>query len=1332
MRNFLLLLILLVNFTNIFGQTFKYIGIRDGLNSRRVASICQGNEGNIWILTHKGISKYDGKNFYDFPIYYKGQTMLFYPGMNNLQFDRENQLWIYGRNGVVLKYNEGQETFDLQFDVNKHFGRNSYKPFSAYYFNKKNLFIFFSGKYLYWYNSQTHKADKKLLSLNQEIINITYDSQKDLYYIADKKQLFTLKINAKQEIQVQQIRIPEINNINFLYFDSREHKLLINTLLDGLYLYNPQHNSCTYVCNELKDININDIVPYYYSNKEVLIATDGGGIYKFNFNNLSMSTFLKEDVERNNRMNGNIIKSICIDSSKRIWVAVYPSGITVYETKNPSYDWYKHIPNNPNSIGDDRINGISKDSEQRIWVSTSNGVSCFTPQSGIWKNYMVTTKNQSNYVFLTTCEIESGKVLAAGYMSDIFEINSHTGAIAYNYLQRTFRDKSPKKNIRSLYKDNNILWVGDFSGIHLYDLKTHKKKQSILLNYPVNVINHQDSSNIWVGTIHGLYLYNKQTSKIKQFRINNDFDYINCIYTTPDYKYSYIGTYGNGLYVVNNTTNKVFSYKEGNSGLITDNIYGIVPNKLGDLIISAENSLIYYNRKHQTFVNWQNEQGLLPSSFNANTAINSQQGTLFFGTDQGIVAIPDSVTFTKIFSSQMVFDNFQILYKPIKPGDENSPLIKSLNHTDNLDLDYNQNTFSFRVSSINYDNPSNILYSWKLAGFYDEWTPPTSYGEIRYTNLSPGEYVLHVRSILKDTGQVLEERELKITVGRPFWLSTWAYIIYGTILIVLFRLFVRVVILKYEKRESAEKISFFLHTAHDVRTPLTLIKAPLSEILKHEKLSDEGLANLHLAIKNTDNLTELANNLLNFREEELYSSKVMVHKINLNHYFNEFIKNMSSAAEQMHLSLSYIETSEQVDVWMDTNKMNYIIRNIISNALKYTPSGGSVTITAESNNKEWTVRIKDTGIGIPKKDAQKMFRTLFRSNNTNNMITSGSGMGMLFTYRLVKQHAGNIHFESQENIGTTFILTFPLQNKRYEYQENTIELNFETINEFVEDTEYIDKKETNATIRLAEDAPTLLVVEDHPTLRNFIAHALRTKYQVHTAQNGKEAIDIAIQQDPDIIISDVMMPEMNGYEMCRTLKSQDATAHIPIILLTALADNQSMLEGIGTRADLYLTKPFDIDVVMAHIETILANRQRLINRFRKEDENGLTKDDLCLRPGSPCKEKLFMQQIDEIIHQNLGNDFNVDVLCAKMGMSRTSLYTRIKEITNVAPADYIRAIRMKEAARLLRTRQYSVSEISDRLGISDPKYFTDVFKKYYGMTPTAYINQHSQADTTKV
>lgn len=1312
--------LLLSFFLPLQAQIFEYIDMDNGLSSRRVLSIQQDKQNYIWILTHKGLDRYNGKQFKHYQLHRCNNPLSFYPNLNFLYTDKDSTIWEVGKDGFVFRYDEQRDSFQLAFDLRATFPALKKAPISSVYMDSEANIWFCTNQSQYIYNYHQSKNYQLSPVISDKIICIT-QAEKNKYYLASEHLLYEVQLKGEQLTEIKKIQLPNVHLIDHIYYHSPTKQLIINTLLDKLFIYDIKEKQLESIGNSMKDIGVNKIIPSKKEKDVLLIATDGDGVYKLNLKQLTLNHFLKEDTRKPNKMNGSIIKDIYMDSANRIWNVIYPTGITIYTEKYPAYEWFMHSANYTNSLANNCINGVMEDSEGDSWYATSNGICYFDVSENKWINFSPSHspngERSENHIFTSLCESSPGIILAGGYMSSIYKIDKRTKEVTFFQQQNIRQGEGPDKYIRSIYRDNErLIWIGGFYRLKSYSLTT-KEVCEYNIGYPITCITQKDEHSLWIGTINGVFVFDKLKKQAIPLDTEFDIQCINMIYNDPSGNYTYFGTYGDGLFIFEKKTRKVTRYYDENCGLISNNIYSIVPDRNGDLYLGTENGLSFFDIKANKFINWTKEQGLLAASFNPNAAIHSRDGYMIFGSNEGVIVLPDSIQLPETFSSHMIFSDLSIMYRTVHPGEKNSPLTQALDKTSCIELDYDQNTFSMNVSSINFDNPSNIMYSWKLEGFYDRWSPPSSDNLIRYTNLSPGNYTLRVRAILMDNHQILEEREIQILIGRPIWMTFWAFLLYALIIIGISYAIIRYQMIRRDKQISQAKINFFMQTAHDIRTPLTLIKAPLGEILKNEQLTEQGTTNLNLAIQSTDNLSELANNLMDFQKEELYSSKISVVRYELNQYIQNYMQQFKAYAEQKGIDFQYKSSFTSLEVWIDQNKIDSILQNLLSNALRYTPKGGSVTIETDHNKNRWILTIKDTGIGIPKEDQKKLFKFLFRGKNATNQLITGSGVGMLLTYRLIKNHEGKISFSSTENVGTTFQLSFPIQSEHYQYRNEGVDQNLRTV--LLQDGIVAPMPEAEQTqITAHPDSPRIMIVEDNASLRLFLMKSLSDIYQVDGAENGQEAIDKIKVQQPDLIISDVMMSVMDGETMCRTLKSDIETSYIPIILLTALGDKKDILRGLETKADMYITKPFDLMVLRANISNILENREIIRKKLQQASVNIESKTEDIPMPTNLDNE--FMQKVTVLVKENLGKDLTVDTLCAGMNMSRTSFYNKIKALTGMAPNDFIRNIRMQEAVALLKSQRYTVAEVADMMGFADPKYFTDTFKKFYGVPPSIY------------
>lgn len=499
---------------------------------------------------------------------------------------------------------------------------------------------------------------------------------------------------------------------------------------------------------------------------------------------------------------------------------------------------------------------------------------------------------------------------------------------------------------------------------------------------------------------------------------------------------------------------------------------------------------------------------------------------------------------------------------------------------------------------------------------------------------------------------------------------------------------------------------------------MTLIKAPLEEMLENKTLNEAETNNMYMALRNVNSLLHMTTNLINFERAEVYSSHLYIAEYELNTYIKEIYNIFRTYAAIKHISFRYESNFSYMNVWFDKEKMDSILKNVISNALKYTPEKGDILISVYDIGNTWRLEIKDNGIGIPAKEQRKLFKMHFRGTNAINSKTTGSGIGLMLVRKLVNLHNGKIHIESTEHQGTTIRITLPKDKEQFKHFTLAIK---EKKSAYELDVPITPSERTDSFLTEDKDKlQRILIVEDNDELRNYLLQSFSPNYNVQVCGNGKEALAIVKQFWPELILSDIMMPEMRGDELCTAIKSDIETSHIPILLLTALGDEKNILEGLQIGADEYIVKPFSINILKASIANLLANRALLRKKYADLEINAAEEEP----PTATCSNSLdwiFMSNVKKNIEDNIDNpDFTVDTLCSLLNMSRTSFYNKLKALTAQAPADFVRNIRLKHAANLLKEGKYSITEVAERTGFCDGKYFREVFKKYFNVSPSQY------------
>ena len=1298
------------------GQTYKYIGIEDGLSNRRIFNIQKDSKGYMWFLTNEGMDRYNGKEIKHYKLAdeeNKGDAQIRLAWL----FREKEDLWIVGKTGRIFEYQHQFDRFTLTY---KPANLSQSVPYS-YLDNQGNVWL--CGKdSITLYNTQSNQVARIFNPLRSNITSMV-QSDNAHFFIATEKGLRYCSMDDNELQPIPILPLDEIKGqISKLYYHKALKRLFIGTFENGIFAYDLPTRQILHPETDLSDVNITQISPL--NENELLIATEGMGVYKIQANSGVIQPYLTANYESNNEMMGNIINDIYVDEQKRIWLANYPTGITIVDSRYQNYHWIKHSMGNRQSLINDHVHTVIEDSEGDLWFGTSNGISLYNTKTRQWHSFLSSFDKQlkdKNHIFIALCEVTPGVIWAGGYTSGIYKINKKALSVEYfsPFLLTPFNMR-PDKYIRDMIKDSEgNIWSGGYYNLKCFDLKNNKVQLYPGVN-SITSIREKDNDHMWIGTATGLYLLDKNTSQYKYIEIPGESTYINTLYQASN-GLLYIGTNGSGVIIYNPDKNTFQQFHTGNCALLTNSIFTILPEADGNIIMSTENGITCFSTKDKLFYNWTKEQGLMSANFNASAGVLLKDKGFIFGSIDGAIEFPKNIKFPHYHFSKIILSDFQLSYQPVFPGEENSPLTEDIDDTKVLRLTHNQNTFSLKVSTINYDFPSNVLYSWKLEGFYTAWSPPRTENMIRFTNLKPGKYKLHIRAVSKEEQNVIfEERTIDVIIAHPAWLSFWAILCYIVLGILLLFIITRIIYLRKQKKISDERTQFFINTAHDLRTPLTLIKAPLEELSDKEQLTPSGLNSMKTALKNVDALLRLTTNLINFEHTEVYSPKLYIAEFELNAYMQNLCNSFYSYSVTKNIDFTYESNFKEMKVWFDKEKMDSILKNIISNALKYTPDDGHVSVCVTDNKDTWKVKVTDTGIGIPTEEKKKIFKLHFRGSNAVNSKITGSGIGLMLVWKLVKLHGGKINIESTEHQGTVIRLIF---HKGYEHLHHysIVEPNQELpVKEVIEQETAAETPEELEEMIGVALLQRVLIVEDNDELRSYLTTSLSGAYTVQACSNGKEALIIIKEFWPDLILSDIMMPEMRGDELCAAIKTNIETSHIPIVLLTALNDEKTILGGLATGADAYITKPFSIKMLKARLSNILSNRALLQQKYAMPTKLGAEKPEL-LPAGANALDWKFITDVKNNIKNNIDNtDFTVDALCSLHNMSRTSFYNKLKALTGQPPADYIKEFRLNMAAQLLQEKKYSSTEVAEMTGFCDSKYFREVFKKRFNVSPSKY------------
>ena len=861
---------------------------------------------------------------------------------------------------------------------------------------------------------------------------------------------------------------------------------------------------------------------------------------------------------------------------------------------------------------------------------------------------------------------------------------------------------------------------------------------------PVNevqcITESEDKRSIAVGTSHGCYLIDKQNPMPTPFFYPGQYPDkdINLFVNGMVYQNSrhvWIGTDGGGLYDYDLKTNKLRNYTTQES-LPSNTVYGLIKGKNGKLWLSTDKGLAFIY--HGKVVNLNFFKGL-ERVYNRMSVACTSDGRMLFGSNDGVVAL--APMFAKGLNYAAPLRIHRVEVEGVERTDQWNESIFEMLQDGTLRLHHQENTLIVSFESINYQYQHDIQYQYYLEGYDRDWSKLSSYQLARFVNLPSGNYILYVKAVCRSNGRELGATSLKISIAQPWWNTWWAWIVYLCILTAILYFAWQYYKERLQRKYYDEKINFFVNTAHNIRTPLSLVLAPLVDLSKDTNLSEKSRAFLDMAQRNGNKLLKMVTELLDFQKIEQSAEQVRLQDIELPMLLRLQMDKFALAAQEKHIQLC-LEACPQQQIHSDVKMMDLILENLLSNAIKYTPQGGKVTLSASTEGKMALIHVCDTGIGIPKAEIKSIFKSFFRASNAVNSQEMGSGLGLMLTQKLVEKLGGKLSFVSEEGKGTTFCVKLPLGN----VTDSSVRL-VEEKKKVADESSLAEDKhdETCQTVSSAvlQDAgvskDTLLFVDDNEDLCKYIRMTFGNSYQIVDVKSAEAALKYLKEGGVcDIVVSDVMMPGMHGDELCRSIKENKETSWLPVILLTAKAGRDFMIEGLGLGADDYIAKPFDTAILASKVASILKNRRRL-SQYYMDRSLALVRGEIASESASPeqivCsdsyenveeavqnpQDQAFVDKATSLVLAHLSDtDFNIDRLCREMAMSRTLFYGRLKTLTGQSPQDFMRLIRLEQAAIFLKQGD-SVLDVSVKAGFLNVKYFSTVFKKHFGVSPSKYL-----------
>lgn len=1355
-KSCVLFLLLLRCSVQAFSQlSFDHLTVSNGLSQSTVLSICKDSRGYMWFGTRDGLNRYNGKTI---KIYRhddgKDHSISADDYIYTIVKSRDGNLWIGTQNGLnyyqpkidafekiyhrpreisslssnavlsVCETKNGQIWFGTNLGLSL-LQDNKSRKFSNFYVkdglagnevycifedSKRNIWIGTTtgltqmkslGKGKYQFTNFFNKPSDPLSLSGNSIKTIVEDKDGKIWIGTERNGISIYNPEQQTFSRIQQNSINGLSN-NFIrkIIISKDGRFWIATM-NGLNIYDPTNGKFTVYKHDsenrksLIDNSIKDL--YEDERGSVWIGTNFGGISVAHKNTVPFD-ILKYSKYRNSISN-DIISVVAGIDDRHILSGTEGSGVDLMDTQTGTFQNFRNNPTDPSSISSNNVKAIFKDNKGLIWIGLyEGGLELFNSSNGTFKHFKPNSKDSTS--------------ISHGYVS----------SIAQDLQGR--------------------LWIGTSSkGINLYDyekqnfsrINTNSKGLKISSDY-IRVMLGDAKGNLWVGAADGLSILKKGKNQFDRFYKNKDglkSDYINCILEDKTHQI-WVGSHRGGLAKYLAKENRFITYTSKN-GLPSDNVVGVAQDDEGNLWISTDRGLSKFDMKQNNFKNYYVSDGLPSNEFSYGAAYKAPTGTLYFGSYNGLVSFkPQNIAINKT-APKIVFTALRLFNKDVEVGSEDGLLEEDISFAPKIIFTADQDIFTVDFVALNYIKPERNKYAYKLEGFEDDWNE-VSIPSATYTNLPAGTYHLLVKGSNNDGYWNTNPARLEIRVLPPLWKTWWAYLLY-TVAFALAWYYINRFLrrqqrletelyyehLNYEQQQELHqnKLEFFTRISHEIRTPLTLISAPIEKLI--HLTQDNATLNTHLkGIKNnTDRLLRLIKELLDFRKIETGNIQLKVAEVDLVLLGDVICEAFKSQMADKEITFKFEHPSKPVHVFIDSAQMEKVLFNLLTNAVKYTPAYGTIKLIIEENDKDVHIKVYDNGSGISSDHLTHVFNNFYQVKNQASH-QAGWGIGLALVKNIVDMHKAQITVQSkvtnaEERGFSEFCIILQKGKKHFSTHELNVSTAIYAAGEMSNGLTVKEELYSSKLNEIAGNTQHILVIEDNDELREFIVQSLQSSYTVIGAANGLQGWEYALENIPDLIISDVTMPLMDGNEVCRRIKSEEKTNHIPVVMLTAMASHSHQVEGLEAGADAYITKPFSIQVLELNVKNLLLAKEVLRSKYQKQLLLTPTKVEI----QSP--EEKFLNKLMQIVENKMEDpDFNVSVLVEEIGMSQTVLYKKIKALTDLSITDFIKSIRLKRAGQLLTDGHLTVAEVAYSVGFNDRKYFSKEFKKQFGVVPSDY------------
>lgn len=1316
-----------------------YIGIKNGLANNAVTSVYKDKRGLMWFGTYDGISRYDGYNFLNCRNEPNDANSLINNRVNSI-CGTQNEIWIATKGGVSV-YDYLTNRFKTKSYLNAKTSRMELIDFVVNVVRdyRSNMYIGTAGKGLLYCAGKREKIVqiplyvKGKLQWDYHVLGMDFDQSGKLWCSVSGVGLVTMDPSAKKLSAV----FSDVESGGCVLFDNFSN-VWVGTE-QGLLKYNILNKTYRVYTNEEIQYPISDLM-FKPDAKELWIATNGNGVIKYSYASDTFSSLNSGLAEE--KLNSNAISSLCLDNENRVWIGTLRGGVNTIEERKSPFTTISRNEKIKNTLPSDFILSLSEQDSDQLWIGTDGaGASLWNRKTNTFTNYSHEANNpnslSNNFVSAIVKDKKGTWFGTYGGGACLFNSKSHSFK-KYNFFNPKI--KANQRNIWVLFRGKeNVLWAAspDEEGLYRYNEVSDQFDFVDAKIRGIISIAQDKNSNLWIGNFSKLIQLDPRTLRRKEIEVKYP---VRSIVSHSDTK-MLVGTEGGGLMIFNPRTFKKTFLSQRN-GLPNNSILNIVQDKQGDYWCSTYNGIFVYNANSGKIASYHDADGLQSNQFNYNAALKLSTGEIVFGGIKGFNIID-----TKI--SGQIHDFPKVVITSIKVNNkvyDQSGL--GAFGIDKLELPYDESMLNIDFAALEYSLPEKISYAYFLDGWDSQWHYVDNIRSANYSRITEGDYVLKIKSTNADGVWNTKSISLPITILPPWYRSILAYLIYFVIITFIIYIVNKYqreqAQLKYEVRLSQDlakqekelnekKITFFTNISHEFRSPLTMIINPLKDIIYgSDQQIDPGA--IEMVYNNSRRLLSLVDQLLLFRKTETETGKLKIGKIDITELCKEVFSCFVHHAKTKKIDYSFSISEEKLFVYLDKEKIEMALFNLISNALKFTEKeNGRVAVNLRSSDKEVIIQVIDNGEGVLDTDKEKIFNLFFQSNKNIKNNRKGFGIGLYLVKQFVAQHHGKVSCLDNENGGSIFEIKLLLGKEHFGDIEIREDLSDRTLflEEALEDTVIREKilpkiEEPENVSGLIKNAKSILVVDDNVQIRNYLKQILAAKYYITVAENAEAALTIIKKVQPDLVISDVVMGEMNGVEFCKQIKADEELKHIPVILLTGGTSEDVKLKGAEVGADDYITKPFDNDYLLARINGILNRRDSEQNYLL----NSVTKK--AAGPKLSDEDKKLIDKIVDIIDSNLDvEDFNVNDLAKQIGMSYSLVYKKIKKITGKSVSEFTRDVRLRKVATLLITTDLQINEAASAAGFGDIKYFRKHFQQFYNLNPSEFKKKYQNVRDNK-